>query len=118
MAKRIYYIERLRLKSACAWGTCKSDPRYPDRLKRNSNGADIIIYIFLGLVTIPQNESAEYVHATEAINLYVRRIVMFLYSLHFVGQNGPTEEHLDPVSAITSTENNNPNLFLAYKTQH
>jgi hypothetical protein len=43
-----------------------------------------------------------------------------MYSLHFVGQNGPTEEHPDPVSAITSTENisNNPNLRLAYKTQH
>jgi hypothetical protein len=38
-----------------------------------------------------------------------------MYSVHFVGQNGPTEEHLDPVSAITSTENNNPNLCLAYK---
>jgi hypothetical protein len=40
-----------------------------------------------------------------------------MYSLHFVGQNGPTEEHPDPVSAITSTENNknNPNLRLALK---
>jgi hypothetical protein len=44
----------------------------------------------------------------------------YIYSLHFVGQNGPTDEHPDPVSAITSTENisNNPNLFLACKTQH
>jgi hypothetical protein len=32
---------------------------------------------------------------------------LYMYSLHFVGQNGPTTSvHPDPVSAITSTENN------------
>jgi hypothetical protein len=54
-AWRSVYIEQYRMVTTkkCAWGTCKSDSRYPDRLKRNSNGADIFFYIFLGLDTVP-----------------------------------------------------------------
>jgi hypothetical protein len=62
----------------CAWGTCKSDSRYLDWLKRNNNGANILFYIFLWLDTIAQNESAGYVHTTEAIHLYVRRIDIYV----------------------------------------
>jgi hypothetical protein len=81
----------------------------------------LFFYIFLGLDTIPENESAGYVHATEAINLYIRRIVIFLYSLSsFCWTKCMILLHPDPVSATTTTENNNnnPNLRLAYKTQH
>jgi hypothetical protein len=57
----------------------------------------------------------------------------YICSLHFVGQNNNNNSNNimnlfqyfyivapDPVFAITSTENisNNPNLRLAYKTQH
>ena len=75
----------------------------------------------MGLDTIAQNVSAGYVHATEAINLHVRRIVIYVIAFILLDKMVLlAEEHPDPVSAITSKENisNNPNLRLAYKTQH
>ena len=38
MAERNAQSIRMVTTKKCSWGTCKSDSRYPDRLKRNSNG--------------------------------------------------------------------------------
>jgi hypothetical protein len=111
-------IEQYRMVTTkkCAWGTCKSDSRYPDRLKRNSNGADIFFLHFPG-AKYHSAKRERWIRACHRGDGFVCTKDSYICSLHFVGQNGPTEEHPDPVSALTSTENvsTNPYLRLAHK---
>ena len=62
----------------CSWGTCKSDSRYSDRLKRNCSGDKVSFYIFLGKNITKKSESAGFARATEAMDLYARRIVTYV----------------------------------------
>ncbi|XP_046861819.1 uncharacterized protein LOC124455135 [Xenia sp. Carnegie-2017] len=68
----------------CTWGTCKSDSRYPDRLKRDAK---------------------RWIRACHRGDRFVCTKDSYICSLHFVGENGPTLDNPDPISAIQSIEN-------------
>ena len=75
---RIYFVRMVTTKK-CSRGTCKSDSRYPDRFKRNSSGDEVFFFcIFLGKNTTTQSESAGLLHATEAMDLYVQRLITYV----------------------------------------
>ena len=52
-----------------------------------------------------RNRDSEYKRVTEAMGLCAPYTATYvLCSLHFVGENGPPAEYLDPTSAFLSTE--------------
>ena len=88
----------------CAWGTCKSDSRYPDRLKRGANGSKIFFLHFPG-TKYHSAKRERWIRACHRGDGFVCTKDSYICSLHFVGENGPTMDHPDPISAVKSTEN-------------
>ena len=87
----------------CSWGTCKNDSRYPERITKNSNGDRISFYHFPG-----PKRSAEkrkrWIDACRRGDAFNCTKDSYICSLHFVGENGPTQEDPDPISATASKE--------------
>ena len=87
----------------CSWGTCKNDSRYPERMTKNSNGDPISFYHFPG-----PKRSAEkrkrWIDACRRGDAFNCTKDSYICSLHFVGENGPTQEDPDPISATASKE--------------
>ena len=88
----------------CSWGTCKSDSRYPDRLKRNSSGNEVFFLHFPG-AKYHNAKRERWITACHRGDGFVCTKDSYICSLHFVGENGPTNDYPDPISAIKSTEN-------------
>jgi hypothetical protein len=78
-----------------AWGTCKNDSRYPQFWTKNEKNDSIFSYAFLHPTDHLRSESGGFECKKDH----------YIYSLHFVGENGPTKEYPDPLSAVTSEEN-------------
>ena len=88
----------------CSWGTCKSDSRYPDRLKRNSSGDKVFFLHFPG-AKYHKEKRERWIRACHRGDGFVCTKDSYICSLHFVGENGPTYDYPDPISAIKSAEN-------------
>ncbi|XP_060578712.1 uncharacterized protein LOC132735740 [Ruditapes philippinarum] len=80
----------------CAYGTCNSDSRYPDR-----PGIENVFFI-----RFPQNKREpekciRWANACSRRDFDASRVRKDTYicSLHFVGGNGPSEDHPDPLPA-------------------
>ncbi|CAB3991533.1 hypothetical protein AC249_AIPGENE23928, partial [Paramuricea clavata] len=90
----------------CAWGTCRNDSRFLHLQTKNKNGDPVIFYRF----PAPKRwkETAErrerWIIACHRGDSFVCKKDSYICSLHFVGENGPTLEHPDPISAIKSKE--------------
>ena len=70
----------------CAWGTCNSDSRYPERLKL-------------------ENDRTVKFHSFPAVKKYRERREAWIRACsHFIGEVGPTEEHPIPISATFSDQ--------------
>ncbi|XP_046863672.1 uncharacterized protein LOC124457476 [Xenia sp. Carnegie-2017] len=88
----------------CAWGTCKSDSRYPDRLKRDASRSKVFFLHFPG-EKYHSDERERWIRACHRGDRFVCTKDSYICSLHFVGENGPTVDNPDPISAIQSIEN-------------
>ena len=87
----------------CAWGTCKNDARLPHLLKRNSNNDNVFFVRFPGPKR--QKEKRErWIKACHRGDVFICTKDSYVCSLHFVGENGPTDDYPDPISAISSYE--------------
>ena len=90
----------------CAWGTCRNDSRFQHLQVRNINGDPIKFFRF----PPPKRwkEAAEmrkrWIIACHRGDTFTCKKGSYICSLHFVGENGPTEEHPDPISAISSKD--------------
>ena len=74
-------------------------------LKKNTNGDEVFFFIFSALNTMARNRDSEYKRVTEAMGLCAPYTATYvLCSLHFVGENFPPAEYLDPTSAFLSTD--------------
>ena len=109
------YVKMVTTKR-CAWGTCSNDSRLPHRLKRNSNGDEIFFLHFPG-VKSHKEKRERWIRACHRGDRFVCTKHSYICSLHFVGENGPSPVHPDPVSAIASREKVNLILDNAYQTQ-
>ena len=98
------YIENMVKR--CAWGTCRNDSRFPHLQNKNKNGDPLKFFRF----PAPKRwkEAAErrkrWIVACHRGDGFECKKDSYICSLHFVGENGPTSEHPDPISAITSKE--------------
>ena len=94
----------------CAWGTCRNDSRFPHLQTKNQKGDPITFYRF----PAPKRwkETAErrkqWIIACHRGDSFECKKDSYVCSLHFVGENGPTPEYPDPISAITSKEKVSP----------
>ena len=87
----------------CAWGTCNSDSRYPERLKRE--GKDDVFFLRFPGAKYHNEKRERWIRACQRGDAFKCKYHSFICSLHFVGENGPTYEHPDPISAVKSAEN-------------
>ena len=98
------YVENMVKR--CAWGTCRNDSRFPHLQNKNKNGDPLKFFRF----PAPKRwkEAAErrkrWIVACHRGDGFECKKDSYICSLHFVGENGPTSEHPDPISAITSKE--------------
>ena len=88
----------------CAWGTCSNDSRLPHRLERNSKGDEVFFLHFLAAKRDKQKRE-RWIRACHRGDGFVCTKHSYICSLHFVGENGPSEKYPDPVSAVKSVEN-------------
>jgi hypothetical protein len=87
----------------CAWGTCKNDTRYPDRMQKNQQNDPVEFFHFPGPKRNPEKRM-RWIEACRRGDSFVCRKDSYICSIHFVGGNGPTKENPDPISATASKE--------------
>ena len=76
----------------------------PDRLKRDSNGEEVFFLHFPG-ARYHSAKRERWIRACHRGDGFVSTKDSYICSLHFVGENGPTNEYPDPISAVKSAEN-------------
>ena len=86
-----------------AYGTCKNDSRYLNPYVRNANGDPVKFFHFPGAVRQKERRQ-RWIRLCHRGDSFVCRKDSYVYSLHFVGGNGPTEEDPDPISAVAGKE--------------
>lgn len=98
----------------CAWGTCKSDSRYPERLFRKAEGITVTFHRFPSEKKHKERREA-WIRACCRADGFVCKKDNYICSLHFIGKNGPTEENPDPIPATASEEKASyANLWTCY----
>lgn len=83
----------------CAWGTCKSDTRYPDRLKK-ADGTVVSFYSFPNAKKAPERREI-WIRACCRGDKFVCRKDSYICGFHFIGENGPTKENPNPIPATS-----------------
>ena len=86
----------------CAWGTCKTDSRYPERLIKG--GKVINFHPFPSENKFDERRELWIRSCSRADDFNIRGIATYICSLHFVGENGPTDKDPNPVPATASRE--------------
>ena len=86
----------------CAWGTCNSDTRYPERLV-NKEGKSVRFYSFPPLKKQGERRKA-WIRACCRGDHFICSKDSYICGLHFIGNNGPTEENPDPIPATANRE--------------
>ena len=90
----------------CAWGTCRNDSRFPHLQTKNKNGDPITFYHFPAPKRWKETAKRrrQWIIACHRADSFECKKDSYVCSLHFVGQNGPTPEHPDPISGVASKE--------------
>ena len=83
----------------CAWGTCKSDFRYPEHLFRKPEGIQVTFHYF-SLEKRHKEQREAWTWACCADRFVCKD--SYICSLHFERENGPNEENPDLISATAS----------------
>ena len=86
----------------CAWGTCKSDSRYPERLEKKERF--VVMFHRFPSVKKQNDRRQTWIRACSRGDGFVCTKDSYICSLHFIGERGPTEENPDPIIATSSTE--------------
>ncbi len=85
----------------CAWGTCNTDSRYPERLIKD--GVPVTFHHFPSVTKFKERREA-WIRACCRADTFVCSKDSYVCSLHFVGKKGPTEECLVPFPATASRD--------------
>ena len=86
----------------CAWGTCKSDSRYPERLK-TEDGKIIKFHSFPSAKKFKERRE-KWIRACCRGDAFKCKKDSYICSLHFLGQQGPTKENPIPFPANANKE--------------
>lgn len=92
----------------CAWGTCNTDSRYPERLIRD--GIPVTFHHFPSEKEFKERRDT-WIRACCRADTFVCSKDSYICSLHFVEKTGPTEKYPDPIPA-TATRDKVCYLFL------
>ena len=84
----------------CAWGTCKSDSRYPTRLKKD-DGTSVLFYSFPNVKKSKERRDI-WIRACCRGDHFVCRKDSYICGFHFIGEHGPTAENPDPIPATAN----------------
>ena len=95
----------------CVWGTCRNDKRLPHLWKRNANGNDVFFVRFPS-VRYEGERRERWIKACHRGDNFNCTKNSYICSLHFVGENGPTLDNPDPISAVTGRKN--VRIFIDY----
>ena len=87
----------------CAWGTCKNDTRYPERMQKNKCDDPVSFYHSPGPKRTEEKRK-RWIEACQRGDSFVCTKDSYICSIHFVGENGPTSEIPDPIPATASKE--------------
>ena len=82
----------------CAWGTCNSDTHYPERLL-TEHGKIIKFHSFPLIKKHKERREIWIQSCCRGDGFECKKD-----SLHFIGQQGPTKEHPNPVPANANKE--------------
>ncbi len=85
----------------CAWGTCKTDSRYPERLIKD--GIAVNFHPFPSEKKFKDRRES-WIRACCRADDFVCNKSTYICSLHFVEKEGPTERHPDPIPATASRD--------------
>ena len=85
----------------CAWGTCNSDSRYPERLFRKTKGITVKFHCFPSEKKHKERRQA-WIQACCRADGFNCTKDSYISSLHFIGKNGPTAENPHPIPATAS----------------
>lgn len=100
----------------CAWGTCKSDSRYPERLKRK-DGTTVKFHSFPAVRKHKELREG-WIRACSRDDGFICKKDSYICSLHFIGEHGPTKENPNPITATASKEKVSCNMLLLFQTQY
>ena len=96
----------------CCWGTCNSDSRYPERLAKplkELEAAGKKAFIPFAKPSQDIGKCKRWINACSREGFDISKITRNTYicALHWVGEQGPTAEHPDPLKAnLTPTQYN------------
>ncbi|CAB4043638.1 hypothetical protein AC249_AIPGENE23928, partial [Paramuricea clavata] len=85
----------------CAWGTCNTDSRYPERLIKD--GIPVTFHPFPSERKFKKRRES-WIRACCRADGFVCTKDSYVCSLHFVGKKGPTEKYPDPIPATASRD--------------
>ena len=86
----------------CAWGTCKTDLHYLERLIKD--GKVINFHLFPSEKQFKERREL-WIRSCNRADDFKCTKDSYICSLHFVGENGPTDMDPNPVPATASREN-------------
>ena len=85
----------------CAWGTCKTDSRYPERLIK---GGNITKFSSFSVREKIKERRELWIRSCGRADDFKCTKDSYICSWHFVGENGPTDKDPNPVPATASRE--------------
>ena len=91
----------VRRRAWPAWGTCTTDSRYPERLIKD--GKVINFHLFPSEKKFKERREL-WTRSCRRADDFKCTKDSYICSLHFVGENGPTDKDSNPVSATASRE--------------
>ncbi len=84
----------------CAWGTCRSDSRYPERL-RKADGTTVSFHGFPNEKKFKEKRE-KWIRACCRGDNFICRKDSYICGLHFIGESGPTVENPNPIPATAN----------------
>ena len=97
----IVVVSEYTVVKRCAWGICKTDSRYPERLIKD--GKVINFHLFPSEKKFKERREL-WIRSCNRADDFKCTKHSYIFSLHFVGENGPTDIDPNPVQARASRE--------------
>ena len=101
----------------CAYGTCKSDSRYPERLENKEEGFVVKFHCFPSEKKQKIRRQA-WIRACCRGDGFVCKKDSYICGIHFIGGHGPTDDNPNPIPATASTEKVSCDSQMCLQTLH
>ena len=93
----------IKMVKRCAWGTCNSDSRYPERLVNEVEGTTVTFHPFPTEIRDKERRKT-WIRACCRKDGFVCTKDSYVCSLQFVDKKGPTEEYHSTYSSMRGSD--------------